>query len=144
MVANLPSHIKVGVVNVSIGGCSIDLFRKENYRSYVETAPDWLQNMANEYDGNPYQRLIEMGSLAQRQGGIIKGILLHQGETNNGDPEWPGKVKEVYDSILSDLELEPNSVPLLAGELVNEDQNGLCAGMNEIIHTLPRLYLTRM
>ncbi|MCD8262430.1 MAG: sialate O-acetylesterase [Bacteroides sp.] len=139
LVANLPAHIKVGVVNVSIGGCSIELFRKDHYQEYVETSPDWLKNMVHEYDGDPYKRLIEMGRLAQKEGGIIKGILLHQVETNSGDKQWPEKVKEVYDSILSDLSLEPDSVPLLAGELVNEDQNGACAWMNEIIQTLPEV-----
>jgi hypothetical protein len=39
MVSNLPPNIKVGVVNVSIGGCKIELFEKDTYQSYVATAP---------------------------------------------------------------------------------------------------------
>jgi len=39
---------------------------------------------------------------------------------------------------LDDLELDPASVPLLAGELVNADQNGACASMNKIIAELPK------
>jgi hypothetical protein len=30
-------------------------------------------------------------------------------------------------------------VPLLAGETVNADQGGICAGMNKIIATLPQM-----
>lgn len=69
---------------------------------------------------------------------MIKGILLHQGESNTGDPEWPQKVKLIYERLLSDLDLKAENVPLLAGETVNADQNGKCASMNAIIDTLPR------
>lgn len=73
----------------------------------------------------------------KKRGGVIKGILLHQGESNTGDAEWPSKVKKVYYSLLKDIGLPPNSVPLLAGEVVHADQDGVCASMNEIIQTLP-------
>lgn len=138
MAANLPSRIKVGVINVAVGGCKIELFDKDNYQSYISESPDWLKNMTDEYDGNPYGRLVEMARIAQKDGGIIKGILIHQGESNTGDPHWPRKVKEVYDNLLNDLNIEANSIPLLAGELVNADQGGVCASMNEIIRTLPQ------
>ncbi|MBC7888206.1 MAG: sialate O-acetylesterase [Ferruginibacter sp.] len=137
MVQNLPKNIKVGVINVAVGGCKIELFDKNNFQSYVATAPGWLQNMVKEYDGNPYQRLVEMAQLAQKAG-VIKGILLHQGESNTGDTLWPAKVKGVYDNLLKDLGLEAGSVPLLAGELVATDQKGACASMNKIIATLPQ------
>lgn len=137
MVQNLPENIKVGVVNVAIGGCKIELFDKEHYASYVATAPGWMQNMIKEYDGNPYLRLVEMAKLAQQKG-VIKGILLHQGESNAGDTLWPVKVKQVYDNLLKDLGLEAGSVPLLAGEMVAADQKGACASMNKIIATLPQ------
>lgn len=137
MVANLPENIKIGIINVSVGGCRIELFDKDNYESYVETSPDWLKNMVKEYDGNPYRRLVELANQAQQNGGIIKGILLHQGESNSGDQDWPQKVKGVYDNLLRDINLKANSIPLLVGELVNADQNGACSGMNEIIRMLP-------
>lgn len=140
LVAELPEHIKVGVINVAVGGCKIELFDKENYQTYVNESPDWLKNMVNEYDGNPYARLIELAQKAQQEGGVIKGILLHQGESNTGDQEWPKKVKAMYDSLLQDLKLDPNSVPLLAGEVVHEKQGGVCASMNEIINTLPEVH----
>lgn len=137
MVARLPKKIKVGVINVSIGGCKIELFDKDNYQSYVSTAPSWMLNMIKEYEGNPYQRLVEMARLAQKDG-VIKGILLHQGESNTNDTLWTKKVKVVYDNLLKDLNLKAKKVPLLAGELVNEDQGGACASMNKIIATLPQ------
>jgi lysophospholipase L1-like esterase len=136
MVANLPKNISVGVVNVSVAGCKIEAFDKDNFQAYVDTSADWLKNIVKEYDGNPYARLVELGKLAQKDG-VIKGILLHQGESNTGDPEWPRKVKAVYDNLIKDLNLKASEVPLLAGEVVNEDQEGRCASMNKIIATLP-------
>ncbi len=136
MVEYLPENIRVGIINVAIGGCKIELFDKENYQTYTATAPDWMKGMINAYDGNPYKRLIDMALLAQRDG-VIKGILLHQGESNTGDVTWPSKVKQVYENILSDLNLKAKDVPLLAGGVVPADQNGLCAVMNSIISKLP-------
>lgn len=138
MVANLPNDVRVGIINVSVGGCKIELFDKDNYESYVTTAPNWMLGMIKEYDGNPYGRLVEMAKLAQKDG-VIKGILFHQGESNPNDSLWTKKVKLVYDHLLKDLHLKGKKVPLLAGETVNADQGGICAGMNKIIATLPKM-----
>ena len=70
--------------------------------------------------------------------GVIKGILLHQGESNTNDTTWPQKVKGVYDNLLADLNLKSTAVPLLAGEVVHADQGGVCASMNKIIGELPQ------
>ena len=137
MVANLSKDKRVGVVNVSVAGCKIELFDQDLYKSYLETAATWLKSIANEYDGNPYAKLVEMGKLAQKSG-VIKGILLHQGESNTGDTLWSKKVKVIYDHLIKDLNLNPKDVPLLAGEVVNADQNGACASMNPIIDKLPQ------
>jgi hypothetical protein len=137
LLANLPSNVKIGVINVSVGGCKIELFDRDNYQTYTATAPNWMMNALKEYDGNPYGRLVEMAKLAQKEG-VIKGILLHQGESNTGDTTWPRKVSMVYTNLLKDLNLNPQKVPLLAGEVVHADQGGVCAGMNTIINTLPQ------
>jgi len=137
MVANLPEKIRVGVINVAVGGCKIELFDKSKSESYIATAPDWMKGMVKQYDGDPYLRLVEMAKIAQKDG-VIKGILLHQGESNTGDKEWPAKVKIVYDNLMKDLNLDPKNVPLIAGEVVHANQGGVCASMNEIIATLPQ------
>jgi hypothetical protein len=137
LVSNLPPNIKVGIVNISVAGCKIELFEKESFLACAATAPKWMTNIIATYSGNPYHHLVEMAKLAQ-QDGVIKGILLHQGESNTNDKEWPTKVKGIYQNLLNDLNLEAAQVPLLAGELVNADQKGSCASMNKIIDDLPR------
>ena len=136
MIQNLPEDVKVGVVMVAVAGCSIDMFDKDKCEAYTASAADWMKNIANEYGGNPYNRLIELCKKAQ-QDGVIKGILLHQGESNTNDENWPANVKKVYDDILADLGLEAGSLPLLAGEVVSADQKGVCAGHNNVIQKLP-------
>jgi len=137
MVANLPKNIRVGVVVVAVAGCKIELFDKANYQAYDSTAPAWMKNIIKQYDGDPYQYLIDMAKLAQKDG-IIKGILMHQGESNPDDKDWPNKIKGIYGNLIKDLNLEAEKVPLLAGELVNADQHGACASMNETIDELPK------
>src|SRR6185437_6113298 len=137
LLENLPKDVKVGVINVAVGGCKIELFDKENYKAYADTAPVWMKGMIKEYDGDPYARLVEMAKLAQKSG-VIKGILLHQGESNTGDTTWLAKVKSVYNNLLHDLNLKAAAVPLLAGEVVNAEQGGICASMNNIIDNLPQ------
>jgi hypothetical protein len=137
MVSNLPKNIRVGVINIAVGGCKIELFDKDNYPSYISTAPGWMLDMIRYYEGNPYGFLVEMAKLAQKDG-VIKGILLHQGESNTNDTLWTKKVKVVYDNLMKDLNLNAQNVPLLAGEMLNYDQEGTCANMNKIIATLPQ------
>jgi para-nitrobenzyl esterase len=137
MVENLPSNVRVGIINVSVAGSKIELFDKASYQTYMTTVAPWMLNIIKEYGGSPYDRLVEMAKIAQKQG-VIKGILLHQGESNTGDTAWAAKTKKVYDDLLRDLNLPPNSLPLLAGETVNADQQGRTASMNQIIATLPQ------
>lgn len=137
LVDSLPSNIKIGVINVSVAGCKIELFDKDTYQTYAASVESWMKNIINEYGGNPYGRLVEIAKLAQKDG-VIKGILLHQGESNTGDNQWPSKVKKIYNNLMTDLEFDPTKVPLLAGEVVNADQGGKCASVNSIIAKLPQ------
>ena len=98
MITRLPEQVKVGVINVAVGGAKIELFNKDTYQSYSATAPQWMTGMINQYDGNPYGRLVELAKMAQKDG-VIKGILLHQGESNAGDTLWTKKIKLVYEVL---------------------------------------------
>ena len=138
MVSRMPERFTVGVVNVSVAGCKIELFQKDTYQAYAATAPSWMTSIIKEYGGNPYQHLVDMAKLAQKRG-VIKGILLHQGESNTNDKEWPNKVAGIYRNLISDLSLRADNVPLLAGETVNADQQGATASVNAIIAELPKV-----
>ncbi len=136
LVENLPEEISVGVINVAVGGAKIELFMEEFKDDYIAGEAGWFQNFCKQYDNDPLGRLIAMGKIAQKQG-TIKGILLHQGESNNGQSTWAEKVKKVYLRICYALGLNPAETPLLAGETLYKDQGGSCYLHNEA--SLPML-----
>lgn len=132
MVENLPESIKVGVINVAVGGASIDLFDQDKCADYIKKEADWFKNYCSEYGNDPYKVLVTMAKKAQ-QNGVIKGILLHQGCTNNGQKDWPVRVKRIYVRLLHDLGLNEEETPLLIGELLSQEQGGICWGHNNVI-----------
>lgn len=137
MIATLPDSIRVGVIHVAIGGIRIEGYMPDSIKNYAKNAPGWMVGMLKAYNDNPYERLVTLARKAQ-QDGVIKGILMHQGESNTGDPLWASKVKTVYDRLLGDLGLVPEEVPLLAGEVVQADGKGQCIRMNQQINDLPK------
>ena len=134
---NLPKNVRVGVITVAIGGIHIQGFLNDSIKAYVKRAPGWMKPMLAAYNNNPYERLVSLAKKAQQQG-VIKGVLMHQGESNTGDPKWAGMVQQVYDNLLGDLQLKPEEVPLLAGEVVQANGEGLCVAMNKQINELPQ------
>ena len=65
----LPAEDTIGVVPCAISGERIETFMKVG--------------------GAKYAWIVQRAKLAQQAGGLIEGILFHQGESNNGDPSWP-------------------------------------------------------
>ena len=133
MVEKTDSQIRVGIVDVAVAGCSIQLFDSPISQSYMNQQAGWFKQRVEAYGGKPYERLIEMAKKAQEDG-VIKGIIFHQGETDAGDGQWPSKVKKVYDNIIKDLGLG-NDVPFLAGEVL---RSGSSKGANNNIAKLPQ------
>lgn len=127
MVKELPDSIKIAVANVAIGGQSIDLFDKDRNTAYVQNAKNkndtwWIQYL-DEYGGDVYKRLVEIGKIAKEKG-VIKGFLFHQGEADYQMNDWPQRVKKVYDDLIKDLGLDSTKVPILVGELATTAAGG--------------------
>ena len=127
MVKELPDSIKIAVANIAIGGQSIDLFDKDRNKAYVQNAKNkgdtwWIQYL-DEYGGDLYKRIVEMGKIAKEKG-VIKGFLFHQGEADYQMNDWPKRVKKVYDDLIKDLGLDSTKVPILVGELATTAAGG--------------------
>ena len=140
MCENLPQEVRIGVIPVAMGGSPIEMFDKDKYQQKMKDNPNewWAQLARNHYGGNPYGRIIEMAKKAQEVG-VIKGILLHQGCSNCGDPNWPNMVKKIYNDMLKDLGLGADSVPLFVGETLRQDQGGACYGHNTQVARMPNV-----
>ena len=143
MVAAMPTNVKIGVVAVAMGGSPIEMFDKDKYEQKLKDNPTewWAQLSKNYYGSNPYGRLIEMGKKAQ-ESGVIKGILLHQGCSNCGNPEWPNMVKKIYNDMLADLNLNAEDVPLFVGETEYENMGGGCSSHNTVVAKIPSVIPT--
>jgi hypothetical protein len=108
-----------------------------------------MQGM-NRYKGAGYATLYEAvitnAKLAQEQGGIIKGIIVHQGESGVGlsGITWSNLLKEIYADMLSDLDLKPNSIPILLGQTWNAgsgNTGGTLASNSIIQAVLPNAWI---
>ena len=143
MVAAMPTNVKIGVVAVAMGGSPIEMFDKDKYKQKLAQNPNewWAQISKNYYGSNPYGRLIDMAKKAQ-ESGVIKGILLHQGCSNCGNPEWPNMVKKIYNDMLADLNLKAEDVPLFVGETEYENMGGGCSGHNAVVAQIPSVIPT--
>jgi Carbohydrate esterase, sialic acid-specific acetylesterase len=113
LIASLPEDDTVGLVPCAIPGEKIETFLKVGGSKYA-----WILGRAKK---------------AQEAGYEIEGILFHQGESNCGDPNWPGKVKTLVSDLRSDLGL--GDVPFLPGELLYTG----CGNHNKLINQLPGL-----
>lgn len=141
LVEKLPESVSVGAIVVAVAGCSIDMFDQDKAAGYLATAEQWLKGIAASYGNDPFGVLVDMGKKAQNDG-VIKGILLHQGETNTGDQNWPNNVKKIYDRLLTNLGLSGEQAPLLVGEVVDAQNGGACASHNAVIAKIPSVIPT--
>lgn len=119
----------IGLVPCALPSADIEAFRKgtvSSRRSEYVLPPD---------DAFPdaYEWVIHRAQVAQKSG-VIRGILLHQGESDTGKTDWAGKVAEIAEDLRQDLAL--SHAPLLVGELVH---GGCCDSHNPIIAQVPTL-----
>ena len=141
MVENTPENVRIGVICVAVGASAIEGFVKDKgvtQNFYNNVCWDWLREKFYMYDYYAYQHIVNLARRAQKNG-VIKGILIHQGESNWGQTDWPQKVRQLYYDLLSDLGLKAKDVPLLVGEVV---EKGPSVDMNQIIRTIPSVIPT--
>ena len=137
---NVPENVRVGIVSVAVEGCPITFFDKDRNASLIAMEEqDWMNDILNQYGRDPYQRLLSMARLAAKDG-VIKGILLHQGETDAYDIEWCQTVRKIYCDLQQELGFDSSYVPLLVGEVVRGEYGGICGHANATIDRVANLY----
>lgn len=131
MVEYLPENITVGILQVAVDGCPMRMFDRES--QFPDSIhPDWMEGQIASYDHDPHGRLITLAKQALAEGWQIKGLLVHQGETDAYSEYWPNELNKVYNQIKEELGMEED-VPILCGEPIGLDQNGVCAHANPTI-----------
>ncbi len=114
LLAALPEQDTIGLVPCALSGRAVEVF---------------MQGPGTEFDW-----IVGRARAAQAAGGVIEGMLFHQGESNCTDPNWPGKVQTLVRDLRAELGL--GDVPFLAGEL---PYAGNCSAHNSLVARLPEL-----
>jgi hypothetical protein len=104
----LPANDKIGLLPCAFSGEKIETMVKSG--------------------GSHYPRILARAKLGQQAGGVIEGMLFHQGESNCGDSTWPAKVKQMATDLKGDLGL--GDVPFLIGEMSSA---GNCKNHNPLV-----------
>ena len=63
LLENLPEGHKVGLINVSVAGCKIEAFMRDEAEEYAKTGAQWLKNIMDIYGGNPNYGVIFRASI---------------------------------------------------------------------------------
>lgn len=143
MVEYLPENVSVGIIQVGVDGCPLRLFERNN--QFADSIhPDWMEGQIASYDHNPRERLIALAKQAIEEGWNVKGLLVHQGETDAYSEYWPKELGKIYNEIREDLNITGEDFPILVGEAIGIDQNGVCAHANPTLDSvhefLPNAY----
>jgi hypothetical protein len=135
MLDSIRSDISIGVIPCALSGQSIDVFKKGGSGF---TIPTWAHPTIG--NGSPYGWMLERCKIAQ-QTGVIKGLLFHQGESDNGAATWIARVSAVFDNLKKDLGLD-TKLPVVVGELRQDNVTPLpcCAGHNRLVDSLAKVY----
>jgi len=72
-----------------------------------------------EPDGNNYKEAIRRAQAALAKGGVLRGILWHQGESDSGKPELAYTYDDRWIKIMAQLraDLKAPNVPIIVGQL---------------------------
>lgn len=136
----VPENVRIGVISVAVEGCPITFFDKDKNAALIaKEERDWMNGILDQYGRDPYKRLLDMAKTAQKEG-VIKGVLLHQGETDAYNDEWRKEVRKIYRDLQQELRFDSTAVPLLVGEVVRKEYNGVCAHANPTINDIANHY----
>jgi len=136
----VPDGVRIGIVSVAVEGCPITFFDKDKNAALIaKEERDWMNGILDQYGRDPYQRLLSMAKTAAKDG-VIKGILLHQGETDAYNDEWRKEVRKIYRDLQQELQFDSTAVPLLVGEVVRKEYNGICGHANPTINDIENHY----
>ena len=136
----VPDGVRIGIVSVAVEGCPITFFDKDKNAALIaKEERDWMNGILNQYGRNPYERLLSMAKTAAKDG-VIKGILLHQGETDAYNDQWRKTLRKIYRDLQQELRFDSTAVPLLVGEVVRGEYGGICGHANPTINDIQNHY----
>lgn len=124
MADSLPNDT-IGIIACGQSGVNIEYFMKNG---------SWNSGYRVPYPGgtNVWAWMLAKCKLAQQRGELY-GIILHQGESNSGQADWPTKVNSILNDLKKECNLD-NNIPFVAGEVLYGKS---CSGHNKVIANIP-------
>ncbi len=125
------SDVRVGLIPCALAGVALNVF--------LPNGPN--ANIGPPNGKNAYAWMIARCKLAQ-QVGVIKGILLHQGESGSGSSTaWDVMAMQIFDNIKKDLSLD-STTPVVVGELRSDNTSPSQdnSAFNKMVDGLPAKY----
>lgn len=131
MLDSIHEDISIGLIPCALSGQSINVFKKGTSGIAI---PNWAHPTLG--SSSAYEWMLNRCKIAQ-ESGVIKGILFHQGESDNGQSTWINTTKTIFDNLKNDLTLDDN-IPVVVGELVQD--GACCSGHNTLVNQLASEY----
>lgn len=136
----VPENVRIGIVSVAVEGCPISFFDKDQNAPLIASEErDWMNDILDQYGRDPYERLLSMAKIAAKDG-VIKGVLLHQGETDAYNDQWRKTLRKIYRDLQQELQFDSTAVPLLVGEVIRGEYGGICGHANPTINDIANHY----
>jgi hypothetical protein len=118
MLDSIRADIKIGLIPCALSGQALNVFSKCGSNFNI---PNWAHPTLG--NSSPYAWMLARCKLAQ-QTGVIKGFLLHQGESGaGGSATWVATATAIFDNLKKDLGLD-NTLPVVVGELRQDNYAG--------------------
>lgn len=135
MIDSVAENIKIGLIPCALSGMALNVFLKNSGAKSTVGPP--AVNGKNAYDW-----VVSRCKIAQSTG-VIKGMLLHQGESGTGSSQaWDAMAIQIFNDLKADLKLDPKT-PAVVGQLRSDNTSPAPqynAGTNALIAGVPSKY----
>jgi hypothetical protein len=134
MLDSVRSDVSIGLIPCALSGMALNVFLKGSSAAST-VGPPQVKGQ------NAYNWMLNRCKLAQQKG-VIKGILLHQGESGSGSSQaWDQMAMQIFNDLKADLKLDPKT-PVVVGELRSDNTSPAPnnASFNTMLNGIPAKY----
>lgn len=115
MIDSVRADISIGLVPCALSGMALNVFLKGSTATST-VGPSQVRGK------NAYNWMLARCKLAQQKG-VIKGMLLHQGESGTGSSQaWDAMAMQIFNDLKTDLGLDAKTV-LVVGQLRSDSKS---------------------
>lgn len=99
---HVPAGVHLGLIVNARGGTSL---------------AQWSKGFSGSGDLDLYEKTLQRARAAIASGGVLKGIIWHQGESDGGNADYVSQLQRFAADLRADLGISPADAPFIAGEI---------------------------